>query len=60
MKKEILTPGDGKTFPKIGDMVRVHYVGTVRFLSESDSTFAFLIYFFYILVVGWPQVRQFA
>jgi hypothetical protein len=27
---ETITPGDGKTFPKKGQTVSVHYVGTVK------------------------------
>ncbi|KAJ3117646.1 FK506 binding protein proline rotamase rapamycin-binding protein [Phlyctochytrium bullatum] len=39
--KETITPGDGKTFPKPGQRVRVHYVGTLtsngnKFDSSRD------------------------
>jgi len=32
--KEIITPGDGKTFPTAGDTVTVHYTGKL----DSDNT----------------------
>jgi hypothetical protein len=25
-----VSPGDGKTFPKVGDTIKVHYTGTVN------------------------------
>jgi len=30
-----ITPGDGKNFPKKGQEVTVHYVGTVKYTLQS-------------------------
>ena len=27
---ETISPGDGKTFPKAGDVVDMHYIGTLQ------------------------------
>ena len=36
---ERITPGDGKTFPKPGDTVSIHYVGTLQSNgSKFDSS----------------------
>ncbi|KAF9445609.1 FK506-binding protein 1A [Macrolepiota fuliginosa MF-IS2] len=35
---ERITPGDGKTFPKKGDTVEIHYVGTLADGTEFDSS----------------------
>lgn len=36
VEKKVLTPGDSKTFPKVGDMLTMHYTGT---LTEGGKQF---------------------
>ncbi|TDL18113.1 peptidyl-prolyl cis-trans isomerase [Rickenella mellea] len=35
---ETISEGDGKRFPKIGDTVKIHYVGTLTTGKQFDSS----------------------
>ncbi|KAG7088303.1 FK506 binding protein proline rotamase rapamycin-binding protein [Marasmius oreades] len=36
---EIVAPGDGKTYPRAGDIVSIHYVGTLEDGTQFDSSY---------------------
>ncbi|KAG0239363.1 FK506 binding protein proline rotamase rapamycin-binding protein [Actinomortierella wolfii] len=36
--KQIIKPGDGKNFPKAGDRISMHYVGTLESGAKFDSS----------------------
>lgn len=38
VEKEILQAGDGESFPKAGDMLTMHYTGTLADGSQFDSS----------------------
>jgi hypothetical protein len=47
--KEIIQPGDGKTFPKSGDQLTMHYQLRINLLLFS----CFLLYFcLFLLLIG--------
>ncbi|ORY82918.1 FK506 binding protein [Leucosporidium creatinivorum] len=39
VKVESLSPGDGKTFPKVGDTVTMHYKGTLMNGQKFDASY---------------------
>lgn len=53
MQKETIKEGDGKTYPKPGQIVTIHYTGTVRnyFIYLFCFLFLFIIIAEYLLVL---------
>lgn len=52
VEKEVLEAGDGKTFPKKGDTLQMHYRGTLENGTEFDSSYSRNKPFEFIIGIG--------